>query len=101
MGRRRTALAAVAALLLLPLLAACGSDKKPAAKAAGATTKSSPPTDIRLGYFPNITHASAIIGVNKGIFQKDLGQDTLKTTTFNAGPAAVEALFSGALDASF
>src|SRR5436190_13822124 len=101
MGRRRSALVVVAALLLLPLLAACGSDsKKPAAKAATATNKPSPPTDIRLGYFPNITHASAIIGVKNGIFQKDLGQDTLKTTTFNAGPAAVEALFSGALDAS-
>lgn len=56
---------------------------------------------MRLGYFPNVTHATAIVGVESGIFKAALGPDTLQTTTFNAGPAAVEALFSGALDASY
>jgi len=57
---------------------------------------------VHLGYFPNITHATALVGVSKGIFAKDLGSKvTLKTSTFNAGPAAVEAIFSGALDATY
>src|SRR5438105_2659838 len=101
--RHRRLLLATAALLVLPVLAACGSDNKGSKASAASTTaaKASPPTEVRLGYFPNITHASAIVGVKNGIFARDLGQDTLKTTTFNAGPAAVEALFSGALDASF
>src|SRR5438309_333390 len=38
----------------------------------------------------------------KGIFAKDRASNvTLKTSTFNAGPAAVEALFAGAIDATY
>src|SRR5207245_3790769 len=38
----------------------------------------------------------------KGIFARDLGPNVkLATSTFNAGPAAIEALFSGAVDATF
>ena len=57
---------------------------------------------LRLGYFPNVTHAPAIIGVDTGLFQEALGTTaTLETVTFNAGTEAIEALFSGAIDASF
>jgi NitT/TauT family transport system substrate-binding protein len=85
-------------LLLCVVLVAAGCGGKGAASEsgqAGATT-------LRLGYFPNITHATAIIGVQSGIFARNLGGNVkLQTLTFNAGPAAVEALFSGALDASY
>jgi NitT/TauT family transport system substrate-binding protein len=68
---------------------------------AGATPDQGNVT-IRLGYFPNVTHASAIIGVEGGIFQDKLGRNVkLETSTFNAGPAAVEALNSGAIDATY
>jgi NitT/TauT family transport system substrate-binding protein len=56
---------------------------------------------VRLGYFPNVTHASAIVGVEKGIFAEKLGADKLATKLFNAGPDVVNAIFAGALDASF
>ena len=57
---------------------------------------------LRLGYFPNVTHAAAIAGIEKGIFADKLGPDVdLKTATFNAGSAATEALFSGAIDATY
>ncbi len=56
---------------------------------------------LRLGYFPNITHAAALVGVEDGIFSKHLGTTRLETFTFNAGPAAIEALLSGSLDASY
>jgi NitT/TauT family transport system substrate-binding protein len=57
---------------------------------------------LRLGYFPNVTHASAIVGVESGTFQQKLGSNAkLETSTFNAGPQAVEALNSGALDATY
>ncbi len=60
------------------------------------------PPKLRLGYFANVTHASAIVGVESGAFAKALeGKATLETFTFNAGPSAIEALLSGALDASF
>ena len=57
---------------------------------------------VRLGYFPNITHATAIVGIERGLFADSLGDDVdLQLHTFNAGPDVVEAIFSGALDASY
>ena len=57
---------------------------------------------LRLGYLPNITHAPALVGLSKGYFKSALASNvTLKTQTFNAGPAEVEAIFGGALDAAF
>ena len=57
---------------------------------------------LRLGYFPNITHATAIVGVQAGIFSQALGPNvTLQTSTFNAGPSAAEALLSDAIDATY
>jgi NitT/TauT family transport system substrate-binding protein len=57
---------------------------------------------VRLGYFPNLTHATAIVGVEKGIFSSKLGSNvTLQTKQYNAGPAAVEALFANDLDITF
>jgi NitT/TauT family transport system substrate-binding protein len=85
-------------ILGLPLgLAACGDD----APEAAATGTSAAAGELRLGYFPNLTHATAIAGVERGIFARALGSTTLKATTFNAGPAAVEALFSEAIDATY
>ncbi len=44
----------------------------------------------------------ALVGVEDGIFEERLGDNvTLETATFNAGPAAIEALFSGAIDATY
>src|SRR5579863_7732424 len=57
---------------------------------------------IRVGYFPNITHAQALIGLADGTFQKALGPDvTIETKVFNAGPSAVEALFAKAIDLAY
>lgn len=58
--------------------------------------------NLRLGYFPNITHATAIVGVETGIFAKDLGPNVhLTTATFNSGTPAVQALLTGAIDATY
>ena len=58
--------------------------------------------NLRLGYLPNLTHAPALVGVGKGFFTDALGSNVrLSTQTFNAGPAEVEAIFGGALDAAF
>ncbi|WP_431943924.1 ABC transporter substrate-binding protein [Micromonospora marina] len=94
--RRLVTLATLAAVgtATLGATAACGED-------SGAGAASGPVT-LRLGYFPNITHAPAVVGVEKGIFAEKLGGDVeLDTKTFNAGPAAIEAVFSGALDATY
>ena len=73
-----------------------------APKTTPTTAKKADPVTLRLGYFPNVTHASAIAGIEKGIFADNLGPNVdLKTSIFNAGGAATEALFSGAIDATF
>ncbi len=87
----------VAALALVAgMLAAAALAGGPAAAAAGGSTT------LRLGYFPNVTHAPALVGVQGGGFQQALGPGVnLKLFTFNAGPAATEALLSDTIDAAY
>ncbi len=55
---------------------------------------------LRLGHFPNVTHAQALHARATGAFDRALGTP-VEWTQFNAGPSAVEALFAGAVDASY
>jgi NitT/TauT family transport system substrate-binding protein len=55
-----------------------------------------------VGAFPNITHSQAMVGKANGFFEKALGPGVkIEWKTFNAGPAAIEALFAGAIDMTF
>jgi NitT/TauT family transport system substrate-binding protein len=75
-------------------LAACGSNTAPSGNSGTVT--------VHLGYFPNLTHAVAIVGVARGTFKQALGPNVaLDTKTFNAGPALVEALFAGDIDIGY
>ena len=57
---------------------------------------------IRVGAFPNITHAQAMVGKANGFFDKAMGpQVKVQWTSFNAGPSAIEALFAGAIDMTY
>jgi NitT/TauT family transport system substrate-binding protein len=57
---------------------------------------------IRVGYFPNITHSQALIGMARGDFQTALGNSVeIKATQFNAGPSAIEAIFAGQIDLTY
>lgn len=54
---------------------------------------------IRVGAFPNITHAQAMVGKANGWFDRAMGpQVKVQWASFNAGPSAIEALFAGAID---
>ncbi|MDQ1056549.1 NitT/TauT family transport system substrate-binding protein [Arthrobacter globiformis] len=68
---------------------------------ANAAAVTSPAAELKLGYFGNITHATALVGVQKGFIAKELGGTKLSTQVFNAGPAAIEALNAGAIDATY
>ncbi len=69
---------------------------------SAAAAPTSAPVVTHLGYFPNITHAAAIVGVEKGYFaDAQQGMSDIETLTFNAGPDAVTAILAGSLDASF
>ncbi|MFI7066309.1 ABC transporter substrate-binding protein [Kribbella sp. NPDC050124] len=93
-------LAASAAALAL-VAAAAGCSRAESNDAPAAATDKGPATELRLGYFPNVTHAAALVGLDKGLFTKELGSTKLVPTKFNAGPEAVGALLGGSLDASF
>lgn len=67
---------------------------------AGCAREPDPGRPLRLGYFPNVTHGQALVGVDDGTFARALG-GRLDPRMFNAGPAAMEALLVGELDASY
>lgn len=57
---------------------------------------------IRIGFFPNITHSQALIGMAEGQFQEFLGEEyTIEWNQFNAGPEQIEALMAGAIDIGY
>lgn len=66
------------------------------------TASAAPPVKIRVGYFPNVTHAQALIGQANGWFSKAVGADAVvEWKGFNAGPAEIQALFAGELDLGY
>lgn len=110
-------------LLLVPALlacvaSACGSDGEPAGSAspdgtapvtssvspltAASIPTSSAPVTLRLGYFPNFTHAQPIVGLARGTYRDALGANvSIDTKTFNAGPDEITALFAGQIDIGY
>ncbi len=66
-----------------------------------ASTAAQPVSIIRVGYFPNITHAQALVGQADGTFQSKLAPITINWKPFNAGPSAIEALYAGAIDITY
>jgi NitT/TauT family transport system substrate-binding protein len=76
--------------LVAVVLASCG-DGRPAARQD---------VTLRLGHFPNVTHAQALVGRATGDIERTVGVP-VQWTLFNAGPSAVEALFASAVDAVY
>jgi sulfonate transport system substrate-binding protein len=69
---------------------------------SATNTQTSEQNTLRIGYFPNINHAQAVIGLGNGDFQRALGDNVQVTTQiFNAGPSAIEALFANQIDVTY
>lgn len=84
--------------------------KKTAIIAAAAATLYLPvsaETVLRVGHFPNISHAQALVAhrlsmLGKGWFEERLGKDVkIQWMLFNAGPSAMESIFAGAVDITY
>src|SRR5436190_4948439 len=85
---------ALGTLLLL------GCDRR--AASSSATSQPAQATDeVRLGYFANVTHAQAVLGVSTGDYQRAIAPAKLSTKVFNAGPPLIEALFAGEIDIGY
>ena len=87
----RRATAAAALLVAGGLLTACSAT-------AGADT-----SEVRIGYFPNVTHAPGLIADSDGLFEERFAEEdvTVSTQAFNAGPDVIQAILSGSLDISY
>jgi NitT/TauT family transport system substrate-binding protein len=74
---------------------------------ASTSTSTSTPANnsigvVNIGYFANINHAQAVIGLANGDYQKAVGPSTqIKTFLFNAGPTEMTALLAGKLDIAY
>ena len=80
------------ALILLFTCAACSRTK----------VSDNGKTDVRIAYFPNITHTQALVLKNQGTLEL-AWEDTCSVswTSFNAGPSEIEAIFAGEIDIGY
>ncbi len=75
------------AVMLCLVLVGCGSQ---------SATNSSGQTVVNLGYFPNMTHAAALVGVERGTFAQALGSKVqLKTTDLQCRPNGDDGITGG------
>lgn len=85
----------ISALVGVLGLSIAGCDSKSNSSAPGD------PGRLRLGYFPNISHAQAVLGVSSGEFERAIAPVKLETRLFNAGPSLIEALHAGEIDIGY
>lgn len=95
-----------AAATVLFLIPAVGCDRQSgtapgSAAGGGAGAPASAPAEMRVGYFANLTHAQAVLGVASGEFQQAVSPAKVSTKVFNAGPSLVEALFANEIDVGY
>ena len=90
------------------LLAGCGSSSgsgtsssASSKSSSGSGSGSSAPVTVRLGLLANITHAPALIAIQKGYFTKDLGSNKLTSTVYNTGTLETTAILAGQLDVAY
>ncbi len=66
------------------------------------SASAAPASTLRLGFFPNLTHAPALVGLQQGFLAKALGSAvSIRQLSFNAGPAELSALLGGSVDIAF
>lgn len=99
--RKRAIEAALAVGLVLLIVVGAVVASTVSRNAEAQAVEPTPAGELKLGYFGNVTHAPALVGIKEGFLAEALGNTTLNTETFNAGPAAIEALNAGAIDAAY
>ncbi|MFZ3100645.1 MAG: aliphatic sulfonate ABC transporter substrate-binding protein [Desulfitobacteriaceae bacterium] len=89
-------------IVLSSVLTACASQKESPKATDSPKAPESKNVTVRVGFFPNITHAQALIGKAEGTFQNSIGEtNKIDWKMFNAGPEEITALFAGAVDIGY
>jgi len=98
----------VSSCILACALVVCAAGCDPREGPAGnIAVKPSDSKVLRVGHFPNVTHAQAIVAHamsrrGKGWFEERLGGDVkIEWSVYNAGPSAMEAIFADAIDLTY
>jgi NitT/TauT family transport system substrate-binding protein len=99
--RKRAVEAVLAVGLVLLIVVGAVVASTVSRNAEAQAVEPTPAGELKLGYFGNVTHAPALVGIKEGFLAEALGNTALSTETFNAGPAAIEALNAGAIDAAY
>ena len=85
---------AAATLVAAIGLAACGDDSDSATSGEAETLET-----VKIGYFPNMTHISTIVALEKGFYQEQFGDDVkIETVNVPNGSAFMESMSTGAID---
>ncbi|MCE9653621.1 MAG: aliphatic sulfonate ABC transporter substrate-binding protein [Nitrosarchaeum sp.] len=64
--------------------------------------RTAPENKIRVAYFPNLTHAVPIIGMERGTFAQQIGNYTvIEPVLFDSGPQVIESIFAGSVDIAY
>jgi NitT/TauT family transport system substrate-binding protein len=100
--RRRFAAGLTALAISTVGLAGCGGGDDDEASASSGSGGGGG-VEVHLGYFPNLTHAPALIAVHEGLFEDELDKigSTVQTQTFDSGSDTIEQLLGGSLDATY
>lgn len=81
-------------LLTVSLLAACADQQT-----TKETTKEN--LSINIGYFPNLSHAPAMVGLEKNFFKEELENVEINTMTFPNGSLFMDALATDQIDIGY
>lgn len=102
LSRRRLTTGVAAIALTAVGLSACGSDDESSSGSEGGSDAGEG-VEVRLGYFPNLTHAPAIVGQDQGFVEDSLGEigATVQAQQFNSGTDTIEAIISDQLDITY
>ncbi len=68
----------------------------------GNSSDQSNQNKIRVAFFPSISHAVPIVGLENGIFQEEIGKEIkIETKIFDSGPQVIESIFAGSIDIAY
>ena len=89
-----------ARLLQITLLSALGAAAGTALLSVN-TAQAQKATTVRIGFFPNLTHAPALVALERGDFAKAFGKVSLQTKDFVSGTQLSEAFAAGTIDIGY
>jgi len=68
----------------------------------GGSLDQSSQSKIRVAFFPSISHAVPIVGLENGIFENGIGEQIqIETKLFDSGPQVIESIFARSIDVAY